>query len=498
MKELSIEEKAKRYDEVIERVRKELQACGSVDCDAAKQIFRFFPELKESEDEGMVKFIKNQLFNIKKTITENYELDAKLTKAINWLEKQGEQNLDTDFSNLRTWKYIVDAVWTEKEGIGQYLDSPFTEEVAKKLQKRFGNAPKEVTYTYEVETGNGNIKSLVTEKLQLPKFKVGDWVVHKCGEETATLQITRIVGKTYVFSDDSTLSVADEDTLRLWDITKDAKDGDVLATSAGAFIYNSNNGGGSCPGCYCGINTLGNFKVGVEHHWTGKPVFPATKKQCDTLMKAMTDAGYTFDFEKKELKKIEQKPAEWHREDEQNLNACLGYIPDEFLRRWLTDIIHVKYDKSVELPKGEDYGIDGLYAAVDILKKTLGKVDGYQSDDGILEHKCAITAVKKLYRQEPAWSEEDGKMIRFIGNAITAEDAALYLTSKGIKIIDAHVWLNGLKDRVQPQSIWKPSEEMLEALYKAIPENVMAMSEDKVLLDKLYQGLKYGRVLGKN
>ena len=45
----------------------------------------------ESEDEVMIKFIKNQLFNIKKTITENYELDAKLTKAIDWLEKQGEQ-----------------------------------------------------------------------------------------------------------------------------------------------------------------------------------------------------------------------------------------------------------------------------------------------------------------------------------------------------------------------------------------------------------------------
>ena len=37
---------------------------------------------------------------------------------------------------------------------------------------------------------------------------------------------------------------------------------------------------------------------------------------------------------------------EWHREDEQNLNACLGYIPDEFLRRWLKDIIHIKYDKT--------------------------------------------------------------------------------------------------------------------------------------------------------
>jgi hypothetical protein len=84
--------------------------------------------------------------------------------AIDWLEKQGEQKSDTDFSDLRTWKYIVDAVWTEKEGIGQYLDSPFTEEVAKKLQKRFGNIEQKPTDNVE------------------PKFKVGDWVMNKSGD----------------------------------------------------------------------------------------------------------------------------------------------------------------------------------------------------------------------------------------------------------------------------------------------------------------------------
>ena len=55
----------------------------------------------------------------------------------------------------------------------------------------------------------------------------------------------------------------------------------------------------------------------------------------------------------------------------------------------------------------KDYGIDSLYHAQRILEKTLGKVDGYQSDDGILEHKCAISAVKKLYEQKPAWKRED-------------------------------------------------------------------------------------------
>ena len=68
----------------------------------------------------------------------------------------------------------------------------------------------------------------------------------------------------------------------------------------------------------------------------------------------MTDAGYEFDFEKKELKRVDEEV------------------------------------------NGEDYGIDGLYHAQTILEKTLGKVEGYQSDDGILSHKCAIAAVKKI------------------------------------------------------------------------------------------------------
>ena len=47
------------------------------------------------------------------------------------------------------------------------------------------------------------------------------------------------------------------------------------------------------------------------------------------------------------------------------------------------------------------------------------------------------------------------------------------------------------------EHFWKPSKEMLEALYRAVPENVMEISEDEILLDKLYQGLKYGKVLSE-
>ena len=39
----------------IERAKKELDTCGSQDCDAVRQIFRLFSELKESEDERIRK-----------------------------------------------------------------------------------------------------------------------------------------------------------------------------------------------------------------------------------------------------------------------------------------------------------------------------------------------------------------------------------------------------------------------------------------------------------
>lgn len=98
-----------------------------------------------------------------------------------------------------------------------------------------------------------------------------------------------------------------------------------------------------------------------------------------------------------------------------------------------------------------------------------------RNEDGVLVNLSQLNRVaKKKGEQKPAesndiegillvhdetWSEEDGKMARFIGNAITADDASTYLKDKGIEVIDAHVWLESLKDRVQPQPKQEWSEE---------------------------------------
>ena len=163
----------------------------------------------------------------------------------------------------------------------------------------------------------------------------------------------------------------------------------------------------------------------------------------------------------------EEKSPEWSEEDEDKL----GYIINK-LRTindekhfsciwWLKSLRPQNTWKPAKLPKGEDYGIDGLYAAIDILEITLGKVDGYQSNDGILEHQCAISAVKKLYEeseQKPAWSEEDEKYAKDLADYFTGGLSLKYAEE------DIANWFKSLKDRVQPK--WKPSDEQMNTLNK--------------------------------
>lgn len=60
-----------------------------------------------------------------------------------WLESKIDNiKKKPDFSDLRTWKYVVDAVLTKEHGIGNYLDDGRTETIAEQLQERFGNIPQ--------------------------------------------------------------------------------------------------------------------------------------------------------------------------------------------------------------------------------------------------------------------------------------------------------------------------------------------------------------------
>jgi hypothetical protein len=89
MRELSIEEKAKRYDEAIERVKG-----WHIDCQLnfKKALEELFPELKESEDERIRKELLEHCENQAEPYIRKGNKCPQIQSWIAWLEKQGEQN----------------------------------------------------------------------------------------------------------------------------------------------------------------------------------------------------------------------------------------------------------------------------------------------------------------------------------------------------------------------------------------------------------------------
>ena len=88
MEELSIEEKAKRYDEAIERAKCWRNALNAdkMPTFANRVIEELFPELKESEDERIRKSLIKHLEQERGSLSND-----EAGEAIAWLEKQGEQ-----------------------------------------------------------------------------------------------------------------------------------------------------------------------------------------------------------------------------------------------------------------------------------------------------------------------------------------------------------------------------------------------------------------------
>lgn len=282
MKEFSIEQKAKAYDEAIEKATI-YHKQGNEDMKLMMETC--FPELKESEDEKIRKQIRAFIKSRGSKITQS-KTDAWLA----WVDKQGEQKPAIEMKSA-------------EESLG--IDS-----------ETYNKIVDECIY--------GDDKQKSTDKVE-PKFKVeeGKWYV--CISQFCNC----IKGRVYKATSDSRIMDdfgTEYDThsdaykyFRLWTI-QDAKDGDVLYArnfdNVGGCIFLFNGvdnwhfiaeGDKAVVIGYCCANIIGSCRIKFSIQGPDcvevERVSPATKEQRNTLMKAMADAGYTFDFEKKELKK---------------------------------------------------------------------------------------------------------------------------------------------------------------------------------------------------
>lgn len=154
------------------------------------------------------------------------------------------------------------------------------------------------------------------KELELPvqtNFKVGDWIVQN--DNGTVSQITKTINgkdedgeyRAYEHTN-GYFAACFENEYHLWAIA-DAKDGDVLAYQDEIFIARiarglSVNVAIDYDCCYDGNSfILDSFYSLTQEEL--KRVYPATKEQRDLLFAKMREAGYEWDADKKEIRKIQ-------------------------------------------------------------------------------------------------------------------------------------------------------------------------------------------------
>ena len=248
----------------------------------------------------------------------------------------------------------------------------------------------------------------------LPKFKVGDWIVHDV--DTDYVYHVESVGVCYHLRKGGALVLMpfiEEKYYHLWTI-QDAKDGDVLVNwNNTIFIFKAIE------------DETVKFHIAYNEKWDAiktstklshlgltEPQFdfhPATKEQCDLLFSKMKEASFEWDAEKKELKKVEHKSAE-----KVELKFGVGDI-----------IRHKDTNETFEVSKIEIFDADEIYY--------------HLTNGGCI---CENSDNFERVEQNLAWGEEDEKEL---GRVIYMMEQ-LDLTESWS---DCYTFLNSLRDRVQ-------------------------------------------------
>jgi hypothetical protein len=314
-----------------------------------------FPELKESEDER----IRKRLIAMCQHYIECYALDQYnidgYKEALAWLEKQRDKDkLIQELGEYKV-KYTQEVLEKHINSMSNKDDErlrktaiAFLKDFAEQgyenavecidwlekqgEQKSIDNLTPQDAMDIAVAKCFEQGKQKSADNVE-PKFKVGDWVTD--GDKTT--QIVAVGTGLYIINrkDMSEVSLSTEyieKWYHLWTI-QDAKNGDILSNEENSIVIFRGIGNkrwNDVIDYHIGLFTNSQHLVVQTNlsHWgtiNEVTLHPATKKQRDILFKAMADAGYTFDFEKKELKKIKQQQ-EWSEEDESMHTRCIGIL----------------------------------------------------------------------------------------------------------------------------------------------------------------------------
>lgn len=247
----------KKYKEALERAKNEYQAYKSFNSFRG-MLVRIFPELCESEDEK----VRKEIIKFLELPHRQFVGEKCQEEWIAWLEKQGNP-------------------YGQRE---ECLDCQFN-------------------YAGECK-GSCAMKRSEQKLTDKPKFHKGEWIINTLPGIKYPHLITDVRDGYYIFGedDDHAHIASNDDVLRLWTI-QDAKDGDVLKEDSCTFIIERMKSDGTAI-IHCCLFDDGDFGLGSTLGFDVDSTYPATKEQRDLLFAKMKEAGYEWNAEKKELKKI--------------------------------------------------------------------------------------------------------------------------------------------------------------------------------------------------
>lgn len=185
MKELSIEEKAKAYDSMFERL-KEMYNNNKTNVAARLVYERYFPELTESEDKGVCGKLIAFLKQSKAVYGDGFkQFDLNIDDAIAWLEKQGEKEkfIKKELECIRGYRDEAIRRLNELEQQGEQKKYPQSviDNAISFLSLRNDGMP--------IEEAKDIVNAIITvlnpsywpkqgeqKPVKVPKFKVGDFI----------------------------------------------------------------------------------------------------------------------------------------------------------------------------------------------------------------------------------------------------------------------------------------------------------------------------------
>ena len=243
------------------------------------------------------------------------------------------------------------------------------------------------------------------------KFHEGDWIVFN----GLTLYVKEVVKGFYRTISKGGIAISydwDIDNVaRLWTI-HEAMDGDVLSDGTTIFIFKDLLSDGSVMS-YCDYDKDSGESDAfcpLSMNLMCSKITPVTKEQRSLLFAKMKEAGYQWDAEKKELKKIVQNFTSFER--------CLKHIMEEAIE--CGDTHNLKADAEMLL---------------------------------------------RVAHKHAEWSEEDENHVKSILSTIECCKAQFSNVQAVAESYNADIdWLKFIKERYT----WKPSEEQMKALAEAL------------------------------